>query len=100
MSRARVRLHVSALPLTFATLTSACASYSSTTTGPAPAKCQVSLSTSMPVVDAVGGTGNVNVTTQQECAWTAATDASWLAVASSSTGQGSGRVDLRVSANP
>ena len=60
--------------LTVAMLATGCASYSSTTTGPAPAKCQVSLSTSMSIVDASGGTGNVTVTTEQECAWSVTAD--------------------------
>jgi hypothetical protein len=77
-----------------------CSSYGSSTTGPAPAKCQVSLSTSMSVVEPAGGTGTVKVNTQEECAWSATAETGWIALASSSSGQGSGAVTVSIAENP
>ena len=42
----------------------------------------------------------VDVTTQSECAWTAATADGWITITRSASGSGNGRVELRVAANP
>jgi hypothetical protein len=73
---------------------------SSTTLRPTPAKCQVSLGTASSAVDASGGSVSVAVTTQSECAWNATIDVSWMTIASSASGQGTGSLDVRVSLNP
>lgn len=83
-----------------AALASACAeSTTSVTTGPSPAKCEVSL-TGTSSVESAGGAGNVTVSTQPECVWTATASATWITGLTPTTGQGSGRIDYRVAANP
>ena len=63
-------------------------------------KCQVSVSTPASNLDAAGGTGSVAVSTEPECTWTASTTANWISNLAPATGQGSGRVEFRVPANP
>jgi hypothetical protein len=86
--------------LVVAIAASRCTNTSTTSTDPSPVKCQVSLANSISSLDASGGTGTVTVTTQQECAWNAAADASWITFVSSASGQGNGKVDFSVAANP
>lgn len=83
-----------------AVIAAACAESSSTvTTGPSPAKCQVTLSGTSSV-EAAGGAGFVTVTTQPECVWNVSTASAWITGLTPTSGQGSGRVDFRVTANP
>jgi hypothetical protein len=77
-----------------------CHSSSSTSTGPSPVKCQVSLTASAPTLAAGGATGAVTVSTQPECAWTATAEASWISGLSPDSGQGSGQVAFQAAANP
>ena len=42
----------------------------------------------------------VDVTTQSECAWTAASNDAWITITRNASGTGNGRVELRVAANP
>ena len=58
------------------------------------------MSTSSSTLDASGGTGSITVTTDPECTWTASTTASWISSLSPVSGQGTGRVEFRVPANP
>ena len=44
--------------------------------------------------------GTLAVETNRDCTWSAATDAPWLVITSGASGQGSGSVAYRVSANP
>jgi len=46
-----------------------------------------------------GGTGNVSVTTQSGCYWTAVSHESWISITSGSSGTGSGTVYYSVDAN-
>ncbi len=46
-----------------------------------------------------GGTGTVSVASAGHCAWTAASNASWLTVVNGSSGSGNGTVGFRVAAN-
>ena len=46
-----------------------------------------------------GGTGSVSVTTLNGCTWTAASNATWIAVSSGATGNGPGSVAFSVNAN-
>ncbi len=48
---------------------------------------------------AAGSSGIVNVSSTGSCAWTAASNASWLTVTSGSSGAGSGTVGFNVAAN-
>jgi hypothetical protein len=50
-------------------------------------------------VDAGGGTGSVDVTTQDGCSWTAVSNDDWIHVTSGGSGTGPGTVDYSVSAN-
>jgi hypothetical protein len=88
------------LALAAAVTTAACGSSSSTSTGPSPAKCQVSLDVSPKSFTAGGTRGTVSVTTQAECAWTAASQAAWLSDLVPASGQGTGEFTFQVPANP
>lgn len=84
-----------------AALVAACGSTSTeTVTGPTPVKCGVSLSVGDSSIDAAGGTGVLQVTTEPECAWTAATEVSWIGDLVPVSGQGSGDVQFQLSPNP
>ena len=75
-----------------------CSSSSSVSTEPSPVKCEVTLSTAS--ISAGGGTGTIAVTTGQECAWDASTQAGWIAGLSPASGQGNGQVAFSVGPNP
>ena len=47
-----------------------------------------------------GGSGVVTVATQPECAWNAASEASWISGITPTSGQGNGEVHFQVSTNP
>lgn len=80
-------------------LAGACAESSSTvTTGPSPAKCQVAL-TGTSTMEPAGGGAFVTVATQPECVWTATTTSTWVTGLTPTSGQGSGRIDYRVTPN-
>jgi hypothetical protein len=65
-----------------------------------PVPCSYSLNSSSASVPANGGSVSVGVTTQSGCAWTAASQASWITVRSgSSSGTGNGTVHLDVAPN-
>lgn len=81
-----------------ATLVSGCETSSTVSTGPNPVKCLVSLGAT-PMMDAVGGSGTLTITTQPECAWDVSTSASWISALAPTTGQGTGDVSFRVAAN-
>jgi hypothetical protein len=80
-------------------IASACGSSSVTSTSPSPNKCQVALATSMTSADPGGGTGTVSVTTEPECTWEGASNVTWIVVTSPTSGQGTGELEFRVSAN-
>jgi hypothetical protein len=46
-----------------------------------------------------GGAERVDITTASACAWTASSNASWIAVSSGASGRGNGRVDLTIAEN-
>jgi len=78
----------------------ACGSSATTSTGPSPAKCPVSLSAPQAALDPGGGSATVTVATQAECGWTAASDVSWITGLTPASGQGAGEVRFQVTANP
>jgi hypothetical protein len=82
-----------------ALVAAACGSTSTTSVGPSPVKCEVSLA-GPPQVAAGAGTGTITVTTQRECSWTASSDATWISGLTPSKGQGSGTINFTVAANP
>ena len=65
-----------------------------------PAPCTYSIHSTQLAAAATGATSAVNVTAGAECSWTAASQASWIAVASGASGTGNGAVNLTVAANP
>lgn len=80
---------------------SACAaeSSSSVTAGPTPSRCEVAVTAPAPV-ESVGGLVAVTVTTAPECLWNASSALTWISGLTPTSGQGSGRVEFRVAANP
>jgi hypothetical protein len=68
------------------------------TTLPSPS-CTYSLSSYSISVGAAASNGSVNVITQPGCAWTAASNVSWLSITSGSSGSGNGTVNFAVAAN-
>ena len=61
--------------------------------------CAYALSTISQSVPNSGGNGTVNITSQSVCAWTAASNASWITVTSGASGNGNGAVAFAVAAN-
>ena len=66
----------------------------------AGAPCRFDLSRISDSIDASGGRLSTNVATAAGCAWTAASNAGWIAIDSGTAGNGNGTVTLNVSANP
>ena len=84
-------------------LTIACGSSTSTNvTAPSnatTARCQANVSTPTSSYASAGGVGTLSITVERDCTWNATSQASWIALISSATGQGDGTVSYRVSAN-
>jgi hypothetical protein len=67
---------------------------------PAPVPCTFQVTPSaVNDVPFAGGRVNFDVTTQAGCAWNADSNATWLTIASGTSGTGSGRVEVTVSEN-
>lgn len=64
-----------------------------------PPACSYSIAPTSQNAGAAAGTGTVNVTTTAACAWTAASNATWLSVTSGVAGTGNGTVGFSVAAN-
>src|SRR5262249_4062851 len=64
------------------------------------ALCRFSVSPQSATVPAIGGSVTVALATLNGCTWTAASDASWLTVASAASGTGSASITLRAPENP
>jgi hypothetical protein len=65
----------------------------------AQAACSYSISPGSDNVSANDGAGTTSVSTTSTCAWTAASNASWITVASGATGTGNGTVSYRFTLN-
>ena len=76
-----------------------CGATSTTSVGPSPVKCQMSLSSMTNPVAPAGGAATVAVATEPECAWSASEDVTWISQLSPSSGQGGGQVGFQVAAN-
>jgi hypothetical protein len=61
--------------------------------------CSFSISPSSLSVGAAGGNNTVQVETQQGCAWTASSGASWISITDGTSGTGRGAAQLTVAAN-
>src|SRR5262245_39427936 len=83
-------------------LAAACSGHSSSieVTAPTAVKCEVAVANEMSgAAPPAGMSSTIAVTTTRDCTWTAASAVSWIAITSGSSGQGSGAVSYRVSAN-
>jgi len=67
--------------------------------GPDAVRCQTTVSSPPAALPAGGARLTLTVTAARECAWTAASEASWLQV-SPGSGQGGSAITLTVAANP
>jgi len=65
----------------------------------AAAPCRFDLSRSSDSIDASGGRLSTNVATVAGCAWSAASNAGWIAIESGTSGNGNGAVVLNVGGN-
>ncbi len=63
------------------------------------ASCSYALNLTSINFDSPGGIGNLNVTTSGGCAWTAASNVSWITITLGSSGNGNGTVNYSVAAN-
>ncbi len=61
--------------------------------------CAYRLSSTSLEVPPVAGTAGLSVTCQSVCAWTAASNASWLTITNGASGTGSGRIGFTIAAN-
>jgi Putative binding domain, N-terminal/Viral BACON domain len=66
---------------------------------PAPPSCTYSISPSSDNVGVLGGARTVTVSTTNTCSWTAASNATWIAVTSGATGTGNGGTGYLVEPN-
>jgi Putative binding domain, N-terminal/Viral BACON domain len=90
------------LALCLASLPSLAGCGSSATTATAPAtlaRCAVATSPMDASAPAQGASGLLVIKTERECAWTAVSEASWLAIKGSAGGQGDGTIEYTVAAN-
>ncbi len=99
VTRVLGRFLVRAVLLASALLGVACGSTSTSVTGPTGTKCDVAATNNTPQLPASGGNGTIAVTTARDCTWTASSEASWIALGTTS-GQGSAMVNYVVQANP
>jgi hypothetical protein len=65
----------------------------------AAVSCSYSISPANEAMAAAGGTSTITVATGGSCAWTSAANASWITIASGSSGTGPGTVRLNIAAN-
>ena len=84
-------------------LTVACGSSATTSVAaPSPAasgRCETAASSSPASFDSAGGVGTVSIIVERDCTWSASSQASWISLTTSASGQGEGRVTYRVAAN-
>ena len=67
--------------------------------GPSITRCGVSITGSSSPAPAAGGTGTLTVSTARECAWSARSESSWIAL-SSTEGQGPASLGYSILPNP
>jgi len=68
--------------------------------GNAGSSCLFKISPAFDTFNATGGTGIVNVTTEEACAWSAVSGVDWITITSHCCGIGSSAVTYTVAANP
>jgi hypothetical protein len=65
----------------------------------AAVSCSYSINPTSEAIAAAGGTSTIAVSTGGSCAWTSASNASWITIASGATGTGPASVKLNIAAN-
>lgn len=70
-----------------------------TTVAGDPTSCTYTISPTSSSPGAAASTGSVNVITGNDCAWTAASNSSWLTITDGASGSGNGTVTYSVAAN-
>ena len=100
--RCSFRLVIGALAAaSVAFLAGACSQTETSITAPtSDDRCQVTAASTTPTFPSPGGQGAVTITTTRDCTWSVGTDAAWVAIAGSRTGQGDASVAFTVAANP
>jgi Viral BACON domain/Putative binding domain, N-terminal len=93
------RWHSAACAAFLALAAARCTSSSTSVTAPTSSKCAISVSSNPSSFTANGGSGTVSVTTERDCSWSAASDASWISLAAPN-GQGQASIPYSVAANP
>ena len=63
------------------------------------APCRYEIGPSSQSIEAGGGAGSINIVTSSDCSWAAASEESWIALTSSPSGSGNGRVSFTVAPN-
>jgi hypothetical protein len=63
------------------------------------APCDFSLAPASQAFSAIGGSGEIRLTTSSDCPWSATSDAAWITVSSATSGVGNGQVRFTVSPN-
>jgi hypothetical protein len=87
-------------PLLVVAVSTACGGSATTTvSAPTTTRCAVSISNSPPEIAASGGNGSIAVSTARECAWSASSKDSWIAL-SATSGQGEATLAYAVQPNP
>ena len=76
-----------------------CGSSTETATAPTPVRCGVQTQSDNVAFPPAGGAATLRITTNRECAWTAASDAEWLALGTPVSGQGDGTLHFTVGDN-
>ena len=77
----------------------ACGTEAARSVGPSPLKCELIVLSPQSPVGAQGGLAVLEISTERECGWTVATEASWLSDVRPLSGQGPGRVELHAAPN-
>lgn len=67
--------------------------------GRTPISCTYTLSQEQQDFGPDSGSGSFTVSTANECAWSAASDSSWVSITAGAQGTGNGTIEYRVSAN-
>jgi hypothetical protein len=78
-----------------------CGSSATSVTGPSTiSRCAISVQLTEAQIPAHGGSGSVAVTAARDCTWSATSEAQWLTIRSTSSGQGDGVVEFSAAMNP
>jgi hypothetical protein len=83
----------------FAILAAGCSSTSQSIIGPSSTKCSLAAAADTATFPPDGGRGQISVTTNRECEWTASTSDPWIKLSGTTTGQGEARLSFSVVAN-